>query len=1073
MVKFPVLVRILEKVFISYSILTLVLAIFHLEGVVFTVPVDMEVGHTTTPLFGYSSQQLLQLWDRKAFTTKRTLESLRKESICTRKKTKRGTTGGKNKTRQRSVNLNNLIQLTGKNTKIAKHVGLSIATLNTRSVTNKTFLIYDLIVENSLDLMLITETWLNDNDDVLLNQIIPEGYSYELQNRKGRGGGVMIIYKQTLDIKRVETTAKKTFEYIEVTFKSSNTLYRVVGVYRPPPSKQNKLTVNAFLSEFQDFIVDKTLLAGKVIIIGDFNFHVDDIQDRPAQKFLNLLESFNLQQHVEDPTHEAGHTLDLVISNTKDMTSLVKNVNVHQCGISDHYCVLFELNARKPVLVRKTIRYRKTKSIDVCALKQAITTSGLVNKVIESCTVSEKVTTFNSIMKGILDNQAPLIQRKIVIRPNTRWYNDKIRVAKKAQRSAEKVWRKTQLEIHRQIFVKARKIKNDLIVTAKKDHVKDTITNNKKNPKKLFQTLNGLLKHSKPGNNRPSCDSIETLTETFSEFFTDKITNIRKKLDEEGGVTEQDDGVTATTTLNSFRPASDDEIKDILKDLPNKTCSLDPVPTWIIIQCANELCPAITSIVNCSLTSSEMPCVLKSAVVKPLLKKAGSDKNDLKNYRPVSNLSFMSKVIEKVVAVRINEYIHNHGLIPKFQSAYRSCHSTETALLRVHNDIVHLVSKKKTVMLVLLDLSAAFDTIDNTILVKRLESYFGVRGSALEWLRSYMNDRSMSISLDNNYSKPVPVLFGVPQGSILGPLLYTMYTAPLGDIISQRSINFHMYADDTQIYVPLSETNNSLEKLEQCLKTIKKWMIRNKLKLNEEKTEVMLISSKNFRNKNNTTIKHINFDGKEISLPTCDVVRNLGFYFDRYFDMEAHVKKICQCCHFHLRNIGKIRNFIDNDTTHMLVHSFITSRLDYCNALLTGIPSYLINRLQKIQNKAARLVVRKGRDVESKEILKHLHWLPVQKRIDFKIACYTYKCLHDLAPSYLKELLEIYEPGRILRSSVSLVLKTRRASTCFEERAFSIAAPKIWNSLSSDTRNSKDFQSFKRNLKTEIFKTTF
>ena len=190
--------------------------------------------------------------------------------------------------------------------------------------------------------------------------------------------------------------------------------------------------------------------------------------------------------------------------------------------------------------------------------------------------------------------------------------------------------------------------------------------------------------------------------------------------------------------------------------------------------------------------------------------------------------------------------------------------------------------------------------------------------------------------------------------------------------------------------------------------------------------------------------------------------------------MEEHIKKVCQSCHFHLRNIGKIRNVIDNDTTHMLVHSFITSRLDYCNALLTGVQSYLINRMQKIQNKAARLVVRKGRDTESKDILKQLHWLPIERRIDFKLACYTYKCLHNLAPSYLQDLLEIYQPGRALRSSSgSILLNTRLLSTLFEERSFSNAAPKVWNALSSTTRNSKNFQSFKRNLKTEFFKATF
>ena len=174
-----------------------------------------------------------------------------------------------------------------------------------------------------------------------------------------------------------------------------------------------------------------------------------------------------------------------------------------------------------------------------------------------------------------------------------------------------------------------------------------------------------------------------------------------------------------------------------------------------------------------------------------------------------------------------------------------------------------------------------------------------------------------------------------------------------------------------------------------------------------------------------------------------------------------------------IQNIGKIRDLIDKDIAHMLVHSFVTSRLDYCNCLYAGVPFYLLERLQKIQNKAARLVLRKDRKHDSKELLRLLHWLPVQKRVDFKIACLVFKSLNNLSPSYIQDLIEIYKPTRTLQSSASISLKAPIPPNAFVGRAFSFNAPKIWNNLSHGTRSCKSLQSFKKCLKTEFFKSYF
>ena len=230
-------------------------------------------------------------------------------------------------------------------------------------------------------------------------------------------------------------------------------------------------------------------------------------------------------------------------------------------------------------------------------------------------------------------------------------------------------------------------------------------------------------------------------------------------------------------------------------------------------------------------------------MLKPLLKKYGADHELFSNFRPVSNLYFLSKVTEKAVAAQLMDHLNdNESLLEEFQSAYKSRHSTETALVRVQNDILKAVDNNRSVILLSLDLSAAFDTVDHSILLSRLQNRFCIRDTAL-------HSREQFVSVNGIESSKKNLLYGVPQGSVLGPLLYSLYPSPLGDIARKHSIPFHLYADDTQLYLSFtSDCPNHLSSskmaVELCVKDIGDWMLRNKLKLNQDKTELLVISSK-------------------------------------------------------------------------------------------------------------------------------------------------------------------------------------------------------------------------------------
>ena len=340
-----------------------------------------------------------------------------------------------------------------------------------------------------------------------------------------------------------------------------------------------------------------------------------------------------------------------------------------------------------------------------------------------------------------------------------------------------------------------------------------------------------------------------SLANTFLDFFKDKIDRIRTKFLPSHSPDPFLFPPAPPPKLINFIPATLTEIYKLISASENKQCPLDSIPTFLLKLCFNELGPIITNLVNLSLSEGIFPLSFKQALVQPLLKKPSLSTDDLNNFRPISNLIFISKILEKVVASRVQSHLSSNSLSSSFQSAYRIFHSTETTLLKVHNDLILAMDRGEVTSLILLDLSAAFDTVDHSILLTRLQNWFGLDGLSLDWFSSYLSLRSQAVSINDSISAFSTLSCGVPQGSVLGPLLFTLYTTPLGTVISKNSLKYHLYADDTQLYISFTPTNSalSLETLTTTFNDILSRMNLNKLLLNPSKTEFLLIGTKQQR----------------------------------------------------------------------------------------------------------------------------------------------------------------------------------------------------------------------------------
>ena len=375
-------------------------------------------------------------------------------------------------------------------------------------------------------------------------------------------------------------------------------------------------------------------------------------------------------------------------------------------------------------------------------------------------------------------------------------------------------------------------------------------------------------------------------------------------------------------------------------------------------------------------------------------------------------------------------------------------------------------------------MSAAFDTLDHITLLHRLQHTFGLSGYVISWIRSYLTDRSSFVKIDSSSSPSTTILTGVPQGSVLGPLLFVLFISPIANVINsdqsnQNSIvSFHQYADDTQLYIGTNSSTltSQIASIESCSQRVHDWLLNNGLHLNPSKSEA--IAFYNPRSKPLAALAEsigtVSVAGSPIKLQSS--IKNLGVYLDSTMSFDKQVSETCKACYFHIRALRHIRASLTTEASKTVAAAIVGSRLDFCNSLLAGTSVSNLARLQRVQNTLARVVTQKPRFCHITPVLSDLHWLPVRHRISFKIATVTYRVLQFQQPSYLACLIPRYVPARALRSSSSLsICVPPRKTTMAASKSFSSVASGIWNALPNHLSSVPTLPVFRRALKHHLF----
>ena len=948
--------------------------------------------------------------------------------------------------------------------------GLKILHLNIHSLPAKIdelkFLINKLTEKGvMLDIILLCETFLSDVKN--LNCEI-DGYSLVERHRtKGRGGGVAILIKNGIKFKELRDLTvfnEGLLEslFLEITFDTQKVI--IAELYRVPGTD-----IDVFFDQYEE-IVRKLQEKNLPVIIGtdqNLDFLKINVHNKTNQFFdMNLDAGF--VPMITRPTRITSTSATLIDNIYCSNLSHVKSAIILS-GISDHLpcCLLFGMSKKYK---KRPLVIESRKITDEKLLKMNNELSETDWSILENFDTNQAYRYFIDNLTKVIDMHAPM--KSISVSPKNiikeKWMTAGLL---KSSKTCDKLY-KEQLghdassRFHTK-YIFYRNEFNKLKRTAKKEYYLNLITEYKNDSKKLWGVINRVIGKTRNKLDLPEkikdenniiVSGNQAIADTFCKFFTSVGPNLARSIPNPSK--NYDEYLSNLNCNKTFFmvPSDESEILGIIKLLPNKSSSgYDNVSNILLKQLAPSVCKALCIIFNKSMSEGIFPQDMKLAEVVPIFK--SKDRSVCTNYRPISLLPVVSKILERVIKKRLYKFIVDNNLLYNSQYGFRNNHSTVNAITEFIGKILKGFEEENCAISVFLDLSKAFDTIDHRILLNKLE-FYGVRGLANQWFHSYLNNRWQQVKyIDGVRSSPLKVQCGVPQGSVLGPLLFVLYTNDIYACLQHSSCI--LFADDTTIFNIGKDIDQMLMLISQDMSVVTDWFRANKLSLNLNKTNCILFRPKNL---DNNVTYNLTVGNETINMVTD--TKFLGLYIDKNLLWTKHINTIRSKLNSGLYAINSVRNLLPVQEKRMLYMSLINCHLIY-GLMLWGpmIQASDKKKLIKQQKKAIRAVGGLSVGGHTAPVYKNNKIIKLDDLIELELAKFMYKFVEKSLPMPLLQLFTSNEQVHNYNTRGRQDARTMQHESSIFSKSFLARAPSVWTQLAQNLKQKPSLASFVRNYK--------
>lgn len=856
---------------------------------------------------------------------------------------------------------------------------LEIMQYNVRSLSNKITEFRDYLDACDYDVVCVTETWLHgDIPDTAVNIT---GYNIVRRDRRdGRGGGVCVYVRSSIQFTLMESS--NSIEQLWLRLSVGKRSYAVGVVYR-----SEIVRYGVFLDKWEDSISEILSKCDDFFCFGDFNIDLLDEDDHSARRLNELLDCYNLRQIVDSPTRITPRTSTLIDLIIVSNVSLVLDVNVLSLGLSDHELTSCSLRIRSPKILPTYKTIRDHRCFDEAAFLSELDLLPF-HAIFRMADVDDKLAFFSNLLLGLFDLHAPLRTVRFTRRPAP-WLTENLRLLMSIRDAAHTRWKKSRLNEHYEYYKSVRNFTTLACRNEKKAYIDFCVRRD--GPNAIWNNL-GLNKPKQAI--PPSLQNVNLLNDYY-------INNVVKIPADYRLLSKYSNSVRVPGDRFGFRFVTQEEVYNIICSVKSKAVGSDGISISLLKMCCPHILPFVTHIVNSCIEKSVFPEAWKQAIVTPIPKITNpTSSGDL---RPISILPALSKVLERLMEGQLRRHLNVCNILPVKQSGFRSMYSCGTALLNVTDDILRASDNGLITVLVLFDFSKAFDMLNHEILLALL-CHIGLDDHSVNLFRSYFSGRSQKVRINEKLSEALGLSSGVPQGSILGPMLYTLYTMYLPDAL--KTCGWHLYADDTQIYYSFKKEDvaEAVDLVNADIVGLLNFAESHSLKVNSAKTKILLFGPPKDRL---AAMPHMRLKVGSDVIGCSDLGRNLGVTFDSDLRFRAHIARCIKVAYLNLKLIYSNRFFLSKKTKIILCESLVLSRFNFCDFVYG--PCILArdkHRIQVIQNSCMRLIFGIRRRQHISHRLDELGWLNMANRRLLHAACLFYRIIQYKTPPYLYEKIQ-------------------------------------------------------------------